>query len=263
MRDELRLIRDAAGQAVEIFGAWTDTTQRVQTEAELRKLSLAVEQSSESIIITDIDARIEYVNEAAIRSSGYLRAELIGENPRILQSGKTPPRTYVALWAALSAGQGWRGELYNRRKDGVEYIEFAIVTPIRQANGRITHYVAVKEDITEKKRIGAELDRYRHHLEEMVQERTAQLVEASARAEAANRAKSDFLANMSHEIRTPMNAIVGLTHLLQRSAPTPQQSERLDKINATARHQLAIINDILDLSKIERQAGPGAGGFQP
>ncbi|KFB78229.1 PAS domain S-box protein [Candidatus Accumulibacter cognatus] len=228
-----------------------DITRRVQTEAELRKLSLAVEQSPESIIITDIDTRIEYVNEAAIRSSGYLRAELIGENPRILQSGKTPPGTYVALWAALSAGQGWRGELYNRRKDGVEYIEFAIVTPIRQANGRITHYVAVKEDITEKKRIGAELDHYRRHLEEMVQERTAQLVEARARADAANRAKSDFLANMSHEIRTPMNAIVGLTHLLQRTAPTPQQSERLDKINAATRHLLAIINDILDLSKIE------------
>ncbi len=228
-----------------------DITQRVQAEAELRKLSLAVEQSPESIIITDIDACIEYVNEAAVRSSGYLRAELIGENPRILQSGKTPPSTYRALWAALSAGQGWRGELYNRRKDGVEYIEFAIITPIRQANGRITHYVAVKEDITEKKRIGAELDLYRHHLEEMVQERTAQLVEARARAEAANRAKSEFLANMSHEIRTPMNAIVGLTHLLQRSAPTPQQSERLDKINAATRHLLAIINDILDLSKIE------------
>ncbi len=228
-----------------------DITQRVQAEAELRKLSLAVEQSPESIIITDIDARIEYVNEAAVRSSGYLRVELIGENPRILQSGKTPSRTYRALWAALSAGQVWRGELHNRRKDGVEYVEFAIVTPIRQANGRITHYVAVKEDITEKKRIGAELDRYRHHLEEMVQERTVQLAEARARAEAANRAKSDFLANMSHEIRTPMNAIIGLTHLLQSSAPTPQQSERLDKINAATRHLLAIINDILDLSKIE------------
>ncbi|MDZ7753143.1 MAG: PAS domain S-box protein [Gammaproteobacteria bacterium] len=105
--------------------------------------------------------------------------------------------------------------------------------------------------LVQRQRIGRELEQYRHHLEDLVDQRTEQLVEARRRAEAANLAKSEFLANMSHEIRTPMNAIMGLTHLLGREHPTPEQAKRLAKIEEAARHLLAIINDILDLSKIE------------
>jgi PAS domain S-box-containing protein len=233
------------------FGIARDITERKQIEDSLRKLSLAVEQSPESIVITNVGAIIEYVNEAFVVNTGYSRDEAIGRNPRFLRSGKTPATTHVAMWAALVEGEVWKGEFHNKRKDGSEYIEFAIITPIRQADGRITHYVAVKEDITEKKRIGKELDRHRHHLEDLVAERTVQLDEARRRAEVANLAKSSFLANMSHEIRTPMNAIIGLTHLLRRAETTPEQAERLGKIDTAATHLLSIINDILDLSKIE------------
>jgi PAS domain S-box-containing protein len=233
-----------------------DDAQSAQHEAEaaadaLRKLSMAVEQSPESIVITNLDARIEYVNEAFVRQNGYAREEVVGQNPRILHSGLTPPETYAAMWATLKAGQTWKGEFYNRRKDGSEYTEFAILTPIRQPDGRISHYVAVKEDITEKKRLGAELDAHRHHLEKLVAERTAELEQARTQAEAANRSKSAFLANMSHEIRTPMNAIIGLTHLMRREAGSALETERLGKIDAAAKHLLSVINDILDLSKIE------------
>ncbi len=217
----------------------------------LRKLSMAVEQSPESIAITDLSGNIEYVNEAFLQQTGYSREELIGRNPRILQSGKTPPQAYASLWATLKRGEVWKGEFDNRRKDGSEYFEFAIITPIHQPDGRITHYVAIKEDITEKRRIGQELDAHRHHLQELVEQRTAELNEARARADAANEAKSVFLANMSHEIRTPLNAIIGLTHLLQKTVLDLAQRERLAKIDAAAYHLLAIINDILDLSKIE------------
>ncbi|MDD4881128.1 MAG: ATP-binding protein, partial [Gallionellaceae bacterium] len=179
------------------------------------------------------------------------REEVIGQNPRVLHSGNTPKETYAELWNALSQGRPWKGEFYNKRKDGSEYVEFAIITPIRQSDGRVTHYVAVKEDITEKKRMGEELDHHRHHLEDLVASRTGELEAARAVADAANKAKSAFLANMSHEIRTPMNAIVGLTYLLRQGTLTPGQDERLDKIDTSAQHLLAIINDILDLSKIE------------
>ncbi len=228
-----------------------DITERKAAEATLRKLSLAIEQSPESILITQLDGAIEYVNDAFVRNSGYSRAELIGQNPRVLKSGKTPPETYTAMWAALTQGQSWKGEFHNRRKDGTEYIEFAIITPLRQPDGSISHYVAVKDDVTEKKRIGIELDNHRHHLQELVAQRTAELTAARQLAEAATIAKSAFLANMSHEIRTPMNAIIGLTHLMQRAGATPAQADRLTKIDNASRHLLAIINDILDLSKIE------------
>ncbi len=235
------------------FAVVQDITERKVMENELRKLAQTVEQSPESIIITNMKGEIEYVNQASVRTTGYSREELIGQNPRILQSDKTEHEAYPAMWEALNSGQHWKGEFKNRHKDGHEYIELARIAPISMSDGTITHFVAVKEDITEKKRLAKELDDHRHHLEELVEKRTAQLAEASEKAEAANRAKSAFLANMSHEIRTPMNAIVGLTHLMQRDNPTPEQADRLDKIDSSIRHLLSIINDILDLSKIEAE----------
>jgi PAS domain S-box-containing protein len=256
-KDGSEIIAETSSHSIDFAGRMavvvlaSDITQRIRSEEQLRKLSLAVEQSPECIVITDIQADIEYVNEAFLRVTGYSREEIIGQNSRILQSGLTPKESYVALWDALAHGRPWHGEFYNRRKDGSEFVEFAIVAPIRQPDGHITHYVAIKEDITEKKQIARELDAHRYHLEELVASRTTELSEARAQADAANAAKSLFLANMSHEIRTPMNAIVGLTHLLRQSTLTAQQLERLRKIDTAAFHLLAIINDILDLSKIE------------
>jgi len=251
LRWEVRPWRAGDGSIGGIVIFSEDISHRKQVEAQLRKLSLAVEQSPESIVITNIDGAIEYVNDAFLRVTGYGRAEVIGQNPRILHSGNTPPATYQSLWSTLARGEVWKGEFFNRRKDGSAYVEFAIVTPIRQPDGRITHYVAIKEDITEKKRLGLELDAYRHHLEDLVASRTAELTEAREAAEAANRTKSAFLANMSHEIRTPLNAIIGLTHLLRGAEASAGQIERLDKIDSAGKHLLTVINDILDLSKIE------------
>ena len=219
--------------------------------AENRKLSMAVEQSPESIAITDLEAHIEYVNPAFLRQTGYTRAEIMAQNPRTLQSGKTPPELYEAMWATLLRGEVWQGELINKRKDGSEYVELATLAPIRQEDGRITHYLAIKDDITDSKRMNDELAVYRQHLEELVVSRTEELAVAQRRAESANMAKSAFLANMSHEIRTPMNAIIGLTHLLEEAEPRPDQADRLRKIDRSARHLLSIVNDILDLSKVE------------
>ncbi len=253
-------------------GVILDITERKAEEANLQKLSLAVEQSPLSIVITDEEANIEYVNEAFARISGHTAEQVIGRNARIQASGETPRETYRDMWNHLRAGQMWQGEFCNRRADGSTYVEFVKVAPVRGRGGAVTHYVAFKEDITEKKRIGAELDMHRHHLQDLVARRTEELEEAKAvierraaevadlnaalqeraeEAEAATRAKSAFLANMSHEIRTPMNAIIGLNHMLERARPTPEQLDKIRKIGASADHLLAIINDILDLSKIE------------
>lgn len=241
-----------------LYGSCRDiATRRASEEARhaaeesVRQLSLAVEQSPESIFITGLDARIQYANGAFYRSTGYSRDETIGHNPSMLQSGRTPKETYKSLWATLGQGQVWKGELLNRRKDGSEFIQFAIITPLRQPDGRITHYVSVQEDITERKYHESELENYRLHLEELVETRTTELQEAKRQAEAASLAKSTFLANMSHEIRTPMNGVLGMAHLLRRTGVNERQADYLDKIESSGEHLLTIINDILDLAKIE------------
>ncbi len=242
---------DADGKIIGVICAATDITERQATEQQFRKLSRAVEQSPACIMITDINAHVEYVNDAFVETTGYGRDEIIGKNPRVLQSGKTPRATYERLWSAMARGVPWKGELYNQKKDGTEYVELAVITPLRQADGSISHFVAVKEDITERKRLGEELDQHRHHLEELVVRRTRELTVARQQAEEASRAKSAFLANMSHEIRTPMNGILGMANLLRRGGVSGPQAERLDTIDASARHLLKIIDDILDISKIE------------
>ena len=234
-----------------LYSIVNDVTARHSTEQELLKLSQAVEQSPASIVITDLDANIEYVNAAFLRATGYTREEALGRNPRLLQSGKTSPEVYQEMWQRLSQGNIWTGEFQNKRKDGSEYTELAIIAPVRQADGKITHYVAIKQDNSEQKRLERELLLHRQDLEALVEQRTEELQVAKVHAESASQAKSSFLANMSHEIRTPMNAILGITHLLSKENPTPRQAERLRKINSAAEHLLSVINDILDLSKIE------------
>jgi len=228
-----------------------EAAERKTAEDQLRKLSMAVEQSQESILITNLDARIEYVNETFIAVTGYSREELIGQNPSVLNSGKTPPEVFMAMWQALSQGQSWKGEFINRRKDGSEFSEFAIISPIREPDGRITHYVAVKEDITEKKRVGQELDLHRKDLQLLVDERTAELVAERNRTMAASKAKSQFLANMSHEIRTPINAVLGFAYLGLKLDLPARATGYLTKIHSASESLLGIVNDILDISKME------------
>ncbi|ENO81771.1 putative PAS domain-containing protein/PAC sensor protein [Thauera sp. 27] len=122
-----------------------------QKVGELHKLSQALEQSPEAVIITNLAGEIEYVNPACAASSGYTKAELIGHKPNLLASGRTPADTYRGMWQSLVDGKTWRGEFINRRKDGTEYVELAIISPLRQGDGSISHYVAVKQDITERK----------------------------------------------------------------------------------------------------------------
>lgn len=141
----------------------TDISERKENELLLRKLSQAVEQSPAAVIITDLDAAIEYVNPKFTEITGYSSAELIGENPRILQSGEMDESIFRQLWSHLLAGEEWQGELLNRHKDGHLFWERAQISPLRDAQGRITHYIAVKEDITIQKRYESQLEYQANH----------------------------------------------------------------------------------------------------
>ncbi|CAG1022658.1 partial putative signaling protein, partial [Patescibacteria group bacterium] len=119
---------------------------------ENKKLLLAVEQSPVSIVITDLDANIEYVNQHFLKMTGYSLAEVIGKKPNVLKSGRVSNSTYAEMWRTLLSGHEWQGEIINKRKDGTEYIELAVITPVRETNGKITHYLGIKKDITERKK---------------------------------------------------------------------------------------------------------------
>jgi PAS domain S-box-containing protein len=145
-------LRDAEGQITGDIAVLVDITERKRAEGDLRKLSHAIEHSPASIVITDSAGNIEYVNPKFTQITGYTRDEVIGKNPRILKSGETPPEEYTRLWDTITHGGVWRGEFHNKKENGELYWESASISPIIDSQGNITHFVAVKEDITERKR---------------------------------------------------------------------------------------------------------------
>lgn len=151
-------LKEADGTVTGIISMVQDITECKETEEKLRKLSQAVEQSPSTIIITDTQGDIEYVNPKFTRLTGYLPEEVLGKNPRFLKSGKTPPEEYTSLWKTITSGKEWQGEFYNKKKNGEFYWEYASISPIKNPEGIITHFLAIKEDITELKQTRKELE---------------------------------------------------------------------------------------------------------
>jgi PAS domain S-box-containing protein len=163
------------GSIISVQTIARDITQRKQSETELRKLSRAIEQSPVSIVITDTSGNIEYVNPKFEQMTGYSMQEVSGKNPRFLKSGETLPEVYTNMWAVISKGGKWQGEFHNKKKNGELYWEFASISAIVDGSRKITHYLGVKEDISEHKKTEEELKMHRDHLEELVKERTNDL----------------------------------------------------------------------------------------
>lgn len=217
-----------------------DITEQKRTEGTLRKLMRAVEQSPNAIFITNTDGAIEYINAKFTDMTGYTAEDIIGQNPRILQSKDTPREVYADLWKTIQSGHEWRYEIKDKRKDGSCFWADSTIAPVKDDNGAITHYIATHDDITRRK--NAEQD----------------ACEAQEKAEIANRAKSDLLANMSHELRTPLNAIIGFSETIKEEVFGPlgndKYREYLSDIHHSGQHLLELINDILDVSAIEAGA---------
>lgn len=222
------------GKLIALEGFISNITDQVEAEEELRKFSRSVEQSPTIIIITDLQGNIEYVNPQFTATTGYLPEEVIGKTPRILKSGNMPDNVYDGLWSSLTSGKEWSGEFLNRKKNGDLYWESANIFPLKDEHGKTTHYIGMKEDITERKSMEEEL------------------IAAKNKAEESDKLKSAFLANMSHEIRTPMNAILGFSQLLDEPGLTEEdQSHYISLIQNSGNDLMNLIDDIIDISKIE------------
>lgn len=226
-------VKDNNGVVIGSVGIITDITERKLAEEELKKLSRAVEQSPVSIVITDTNGDIEYVNPKFVSLTGYLPEEVIGKNPRILKSGETPQTEYEKLWNTITSGNDWVGEFHNKKKNGDLYWESALISPIKSPDGKITHFLAIKEDITEKK------------------QKEIELINAKEKAEESERLKSSFLANMSHELRTPMVGILGFAEILKDAVDNEELKDYSDNILKSGKRLLETLNLILDLSRIE------------
>lgn len=229
-------IFDAQGRVVEMVEYSIDITERKRTEAQIRKLQQAIEHAASGVLITDPEGVIEYVNPAMEKMTGYSREELIGQTPRLLKSGKMPREVYADLWSTIKAGRVWQGELINRRKDGSLYFEFQTIAPVTDEKGRITHFVAIKQDVTRQK-----------EMEEALRK-------AKERAEAASRFKSQLLANLSHDMRTPLGIIIGFSEMLLDGALGPLNGGQQEKVRAimdTARHLNQRLANLLHQADLE------------
>jgi PAS domain S-box-containing protein len=212
-----------------------DVTEALKAEEEIKKLSVAIKQSSASVVITDFKGDIEYVNRKFTEITGYLPEEVIGKNSRFLKSGETNPDKYKELWNTITEGKEWKGEFINKKKNGELYWESESISPIYNNGGSITNFLAVKEDITEKKT------------------KETELIKAKEKAEESNRLKSCFLANMSHELRTPMMAILGFSEVLTDIIKDEQIKEYAEMIHQGGERLMNTLNLILNLSLIEAE----------
>ena len=227
-------LRNQQGEIIGLVGISHNITSQKLAAETIHKLSKGIEQNPASIVITDLQGNIEYVNPKFCETTGYSAEEALGQNSRILKSGETPVEVYKELWQTISTGGVWRGELLNRKKGGELYWEDATITSIKNDDGEITHYIAIKEEISFRKKMEADL------------------ILAKEKAEQSDKLKSAFLANMSHEIRTPLNSIIGFSELLADEAfDAEQKDEFIQRIVKNGNQLLTIISDILDISKIE------------
>ncbi|MCP5063351.1 MAG: PAS domain S-box protein [Ignavibacteriae bacterium] len=164
------------GNPIRMIGTIQNITERKNDEIKILMQTKAIEQSPGTVVITDLDGNIEYVNNSFVETTGYTKEEAIGQNPRILKSGNLSKELYAELWETLLSGKTWRGEFLNKKKDSTLYWEDAIISPVKDDNNNTTNYIAIKTNITEIKLLQLKLKKYNVELEERVAKRTKQFI---------------------------------------------------------------------------------------
>jgi PAS domain S-box-containing protein len=227
VRENARAIRDDSGRILFYEGTAEDITHRVQAEAEHIRLVTAIEQSAEAVVITNTQGVIEYVNPAFTRITGYSREEALGQNPRILKAEQQDPAFYEQLWSTILKGQPWHGELVNRRKDGSQYTEQMNIAPVRGAHGQVTHFIATKQDVTE-----------RRTLEEQLQQ--------AAKIEAVGR----LAGGVAHDFNNLLTIINGYSELLRDELVNdPTLSAYVEEIHNAGERAAGLTRQLLAFSR--------------
>ena len=220
-------ILDEEGVPRYLLGISEDITDRRQAEEAIRKLSQAIEQSPVAIMITDIAGNIEFVNTRFSEVSGYSREEVLGQNPRLLQSGDTPRQEFRRLWETITKGKTWRGLLHNRKKTGEIFLEQSTIAPVRDAEGVITHFVAVKEDVTAYRK-----------LEEQV--RQTQRMEAIGQ----------LAGGVAHDFNNMLSVIMGRAELaLRKASPSDAVFNDLQEIRHAAQRSGELTRQLLTFAR--------------
>ncbi|MDH4161900.1 MAG: PAS domain S-box protein [Nitrospirota bacterium] len=228
------IIRDAAGAPHHFIGLYQDITERKRAEQERERLTVAIEQAGETVVVTDAQGTIQYVNPMFETVTGYTRAEAIGRNPRLLKSGRQDDAFYRVLWDTITSGRTWEGRIVNRKKDGTLYTENATISPVHDAAGRIVNYVAVKRDITEHLRMADE----RAQLEEQL--RHAQKMEAVG----------TLAGGIAHDFNNILNVIMGYSSLmLEKLDAGRPEKEQLHEVLAAAERAESITRRLLTFSR--------------
>ena len=228
-------ISSSENKVIGFIGTLTNITKTKSVEENLKKLYLSVEQSPISVVITNNDGEIEYVNTATIDKTGYSKAELIGRNPKILNSGFQNKEFYEKLWKTISSGEVWNGQFYNKKKDGTYYWEQASIAPVFNDKNIITNYVAVKEDITSKKKLEEDL------------------IQAKNIAVKSNQIKSNFLTKINYDLRIPLVGILGCAKAISEKAIDKKIKELSEILIAEGNRLNDILKPILAFSKIETE----------
>ncbi|MDZ4185480.1 MAG: PAS domain S-box protein [Desulfuromonadales bacterium] len=210
-----------------ILAVARDISERKRNEAHLRKLSIAVEQNPASILITDINGIIEYVNPHFTTLTGYSLEEAVGQTPRILTSGETGREAYEELWQTILSGGEWRGEFHNRKKNGELYWEEALIAPIRDEAGTITHFIAIKEDISERKELEGQL----RHVQKMD-------------------AIGQLAGGVAHDFNNILTAVIGYASIMHIKLPANSPLKKnAEQIMETAERGALLTQGLLAFSR--------------
>ncbi len=239
------------------IGSCVDITKVRHVEETLNNLSQAVEQSPVSIVITDVKGDIEYGNPTVFKLTGYKPEELLGQNPRIFKSGETTTAEYRNLWETIRSGHEWKGAFHNKKKNGELYWESASISPVKNANGEIIHFLAIKEDITERLEAESKIRKLNETLEQRVAERTNQLLTINKELAFKNQEWEQFTFITSHDLQEPLLTLTNFTKIIQQEYTGKLDADGdkcIEFISSSANRMSILIKGLLDYSLLGKES---------